>query len=332
MNARLTLALALALAFFWADQARGQQAYERQCSLMGCRFELIVVANGQQEADASIDTAIAEMRRVERLISDWDSLSQTSEINRRAGVSPVEVDKELFDLVGRCVALSRLTDGAFDISYASMDRVWRFDGSMTRAPSAEEVRRSVEKVGYQNIVLDSARQTVFLSQTGMKIGFGAVGKGYAADRAKRLLVSLGVPAGIVSASGDMSAWGLQPDGQHWTIAITNPFNPRNAFAVFALEQGAVATSGDYEKFAVLDGIRYSHIINPLTGYPVTGLASVTVFAPSAELSDALATAVFVLGVEAGLDRVNQLPNVECVIIDSQGGIHQSNNIKINEED
>ena len=164
----------------------------------------------------------------------------------------------------------------------------------------------------------------------MKIGFGAIGKGYAADKTKKLLMEMGVSAGIINASGDMNTWGKQPDGKDWTVAITNPLNKNTAFATLPLKQGAVVTSGNYEKYVMFDGIRYAHIINPKTGYPSQGIISVTIFAPSAELADALATSVFVMGIEVGLDRINQIPNVECIIIDTAGNIHQSKNIKINE--
>lgn len=141
---------------------------------------------------------------------------------------------------------------------------------------------------------------------------------------------MGVSAGIINASGDMNTWGKQPDGTEWTVAITNPLNKNTAFATLPLKQGAVVTSGDYEKYVEFNGIRYAHIINPKTGYPSQGIISVTVFAPSAEFADALATSIFVMGIEVGLDRVNQLPNVECIIIDTKGNIYQSQNIKINE--
>ncbi len=308
-----------------------QQTCHKTTLLMGSRFDITVVAENKEEGNAFIDTAIAEITRIEKLISSWDSASQTSEINRYAGISAVKVDKELFELISRAIAISEITDGAFDISYASMDRIWKFDGSMTTMPSPEEVQKSLGKVGFENIILDTQNQTVFLAEKGMKISFGAIGKGYAADKAKQLLMDKGVSAGIINASGDMNTWGKQANGKEWTVAITNPMNKNNAFAILPLKQGAVVTSGDYEKFVEFNGIRYAHIINPKTGYPATGIISVTVFAPSAELADALATSVFVLGRDVGLDRINQLPNVECIIIDDKGTIYKSEHIKINEE-
>ncbi|WP_093409570.1 FAD:protein FMN transferase [Salegentibacter flavus] len=305
-----------------------QQPYKRTLKLMGSRFDITVVANDSTSANKHIDTAVAEISRIEKLISSWDANSQTSEINRNSGVNPVKVDAELFELIERSIKLSQLTDGAFDITYASMDKIWKFDGSMTLMPSEKEIKASVAKVGFRNIVLDRENKTVFLKLEGMKIGFGAIGKGYAADKAKALLISKGMPAGIINASGDMNTWGKQPNGKEWKVAITNPMDKNKVFALLPVTNGAVVTSGDYEKYVNLQGKRYTHIIDPRTGYPASGIISVTVFAPKAELADALATSVFVMGKEAGLDRINQLPGIECIIIDDRGNITKSKNIEI----
>tara|TARA_R110002033_G_scaffold77030_1_gene128715 strand:- start:25104 stop:26000 length:897 start_codon:yes stop_codon:yes gene_type:complete len=298
---------------------------------MGSRFDITVVANDSVQGNQYIDTAVAEISRIEKLISSWDGNSQTSKINRNAGIKPVKVDSELVELIERAIGISKLTDGAFDISYASMDNIWKFDGSMTTMPSEEEITASVSKVGYQNIILNKENSTVFLKSEGMKIGFGAIGKGYAADKAKDLLISKGVPSGIINASGDMNTWGKQPNGKEWKVAITNPIDKNKVFALLPITNGAVVTSGNYEKFVNFNGTRYSHIIDPRTGYPSTGIISVTVFAPKAELADALATSVFVMGKEAGLDRVNQLPKIECIIIDDKGNITKSKNIEIDKQ-
>lgn len=295
---------------------------------MGSRFDITMVAADKPTAEAYIDTAVAEITRIEKLISSWDPNSQTSEINRQAGIAPVSVDAELFELIERAIAISKLTDGAFDISYASMDKIWKFDGSMTQMPTASEIESSISRVGYHNIILNKDDHSVFLKLAGMKIGFGAIGKGYAADKTKALMISKGVKAGIINASGDMNTWGHQPDGSNWKVAITNPLNKNKVFATMPLINSAVVTSGDYEKYVNFEGKRYTHIIDPRTGYPAHGIISVTVFAPKAELADALATSVFVMGKEVGLDRINQLPQIECIIIDDQGHIVVSKHLEI----
>ena len=295
---------------------------------MGSDFEVTVVAGSQAEADAWMDLAVAEIGRIESVISSWDPDSETSEINRMAGNRPVSVSAELYGLIERAIGISRLTDGAFDISYASMDRIWKFDGSMQAMPAPEAISASVARVGFQKIKMDPETFSVFLPEEGMRIGFGAIGKGYAADRARDLLVERGVPAGIINASGDMNTWGTKPDGSPWQVAITNPMDKTKSFGLLPLEDRAVVTSGDYERFVRFNGVRYAHIIDPRTGYPATGILSVTVFAPRAELADALATAVFVMGVEAGLDRIEQLPGVDCIIVDEAGTLHSTSQIQI----
>ena len=308
-----------------------QTIIHQKLKLMGNRFDITIVAEDSTSTQQYIAMAIKEISRIEGVISSWDDASETSAINRNAGIRPVKVSKELFLLIERSKAISRLTDGAFDISYASMDRIWKFDGSMKKMPSKEEIKASIAKVGYQNILLDKEKQTVFLKVKGMKIGFGGVGKGYAADKAKQLLISKGVKAGIINASGDMNTWGKQPDGKDWTVAITNPLDKHKAFAILPITNGAVVTSGNYEKYVILNGKRYTHIINPKTGYPSSGIRSATVFAPKAELADALATSLFVMGAEVGINRINQIPHVECIIIDDKGKIITSKHILINKK-
>lgn len=295
---------------------------------MGSRFDISVVANDSVDGNKHIKSAIEEIKRIENLISSWDPNSQTSKINKSAGIESVFVDKELFQLIERALKISQLTDGAFDISYASMDRIWKFDGSMTKMPSKESIKKSVEKVGYQNIVLNKEKQTVFLKNEGMKIGFGAIGKGYAADKAKALLIEKGVVAGIINASGDLNTWGTQPDGKDWMVAIVNPLNKDKVFSWMPVNNSAVVTSGNYEKYIEFNGVLYSHIIDPRTGYPSTGILSVTIFTLTAELADALATSVFVMGVDTGLDFINQLKGVECIIIDKDNKIITSKNIEL----
>ena len=306
----------------------GQITHQRKLAMLGSPFEVTVVAKDTVQANYFIDLAIAESKRIEHLISDWIPTTQISQVNQNAGIQPVKVDKEVFDLVERALKISQLSSGAFDISYASMDKVWKFDGSMKEMPSETEIKNSVSKIGYQNIILDPKGQTIFLKNKGMKLGLGGIGQGYIADKIKFLLQSKDCVSGIVNVSGDISTWGTQTDGKPWTIGIVNPMNKNKVFATFPLEDSAVETSGSYEKFVVFNGIRYSHIIDPRTGYPAQGIISVSVFAKQTEIADALATAVFVMGVEVGLDLVNQLKGIECIIVDDKGKIHASKGIDI----
>ncbi len=306
----------------------GQITHKRKLSMLGSPLEVTVVAKDSVEGNYYIDLAVAEVKRVEYLISDWIPTTQISQVNKNAGIKAVKVDKEVFDLVGRAIKVSQITSGAFDISYASMDKIWKFDGSMKTMPTEEAIKKSVSKIGYKNIVLDPKEQTIFLKMEGMKLGLGGIGQGYIADKIKELLQSKGCISGIVNVSGDINTWGKQIDGKPWTVGIVNPMNKNKVFATFPLENSAVETSGSYEKYVVFNGIRYAHIIDPRTGYPAQGVVSVSVFAKQTEIADALATGIFVLGVEVGLDLVNQLKGIECIMVDDKGKIHSSKGIDI----
>ena len=310
----------------------GQIVYQKKLSMLGSPFEITVVAKDTLQGTLFTDMAVAEVKRIENLISDWIPTTQISLVNQNAGIQPIKVDLEVFELLERALKISKLTNGAFDISYASMDKIWKFDGSMTAMPSEEAIKKSVEKIGYQNIILDPKSQTVFLKFKGMKLGLGGIGQGYIADKIKSLLIAKGCQSGLVNVSGDINTWGKQLDGKPWTVAIVNPMNKNKVFAVFPLEDSAVETSGSYEKYVVFNGIRYSHIIDPRTGYPAQGVVSVSVFAKQTEIADALATGIFVLGVDVGLDLVNQLKGIECIIVDDKGKIHTSKGINTNKTD
>ena len=302
---------------------------QRTLKLMGTRFEITVVAPNEEIGYININEAVSEIKRIEKMISSWDKESETSKINKNAGIEPVVVSPELFGLIERSIKISEITDGAFDISYASMDNIWKFDGSMDKIPSENEVKESVAKVGYENIVLDSKNSTVFLSKPGMRIGFGGIGKGYAADKAKELLVSKQVKGGIINASGDLTTWGTKSTGEKWLVGIANPLSKDKVFSWLPVVESSVATSGNYEKFIMWNNTKYSHIIDPRTGYPTSGVNSVTIFAKQAELCDALATAVFILGRDTGIHLINQIDGVEVVVVDAENKLHRSSGIIFN---
>lgn len=304
--------------------------HKRVLRLMGNRFEISVVSDNKAWAQQRIDTAIAEISRIEKLLTTFNDDSQTNAINNNAGIGPVQVDREVFDLIKRSLRISELTQGAFDITYGSIDkRLWNFDQTMTSLPDKETAKKMVRLINYRNIILDEEKCLVFLLEKGMRIGFGGIGKGYAAERAKQVMKQEGVASGIVNASGDLSAWGLQPNGKKWTVGIANPDSSHDIFSYMDITDMAVATSGNYEKFIMIDGKKYSHTINPRTGLPVTGIKAVTIITTNAEIADAMATPVMIMGINAGLDMINQMKNIEAVIIDDNNKIYTSKNININ---
>lgn len=303
--------------------------HRKVLKLMGNRFEITVVSENEKWAAKRIDDAVSEISRIERLLTTFNESSQTNLINRNAGIAPVKVDKEVFDIIKRSKRISDITQGAFDITYGSVDKkLWNFDKTMTSLPDPVTAKKAVHLINYRNVILDETNCTVFLKEKGMRIGFGGIGKGYAAERAKIILQQKGVKSGVVNAAGDLTAWGLQPDGKEWTIGIADPDSARHPFSYLSITDMAIATSGNYEKYVMIDGKKYSHTIDPKTGLPVHGIKSVTIICPNAEIADAMATPVMIMGIKVGLNMVNQVKGLGCIIIDDDNNIHTSKNIKL----
>jgi len=303
--------------------------FSKSLRLMGNNFVITVVADNEGFALSNIDDAIEEIRRIEQLFTTYNEQSQTNLINRNAGFQPVEVCQEMFDLIERSIQISKITQGAFDISYGSIDKkLWNFDQTMTSLPNKDQALQAVHLINYENIILDNVKTTIFLKEKGMRIGFGGIGKGYAAEMAKKKLIQNGVKSGIVNASGDLCIWGQQANGKPWTIGIANPDLPQNAFSFLEISNKAIATSGNYEKYITINGKKYSHTINPKTGLPITGIKSVTIITDNAEFADAMTTPISIMGIKAGLFLVNQFPNLYCLIIDDSNTIYTSNNINL----
>lgn len=304
--------------------------YRHKALLMGSAFEFIVVANSAKGAEALHKIGKEEVIRLENLLSEWKSDTEVAQLNRKAGIEAVKVSDEVHRLTQRSLALSGLSQGAFDISFNGID-VYQFDKKKHSSfPDTNLIKSKLQNVGFDKIKLQSDGY-IFLTDSGMSIGFGANGKGYAADEVKRIWQEKGVKSGVVNASGDLIAWGKRADGSSWRVGIADPENSEKVLFWIPVENQAVATSGSYEKYFEYNGERYAHIINPLTGYPITDKKSVTVISPSAELSDALATALFVLDKEVGLDLIRQLPQAECIIIDVDNEVYFSSKLKLIEQ-
>lgn len=293
---------------------------------MGSRYDITVVTVDEELGYINIQEAVGEIKRIEKLISSWDTDSETSLINRNAGIKPVKVSLELFKLIERSKQISEITNGAFDITYAGMDAVWKFDGTMSQMPTKSMILEAKGNVGHEKIILDASNHSVFLKQKGMKISFGAIGKGYAADKAKELLVSKQVAAGMINAAGDVTTWGKKKSGEKWLIGIANPNSSDTIFSWIPLLESSVATAGNSEKFVRINGKKYTDLINTITGYPSTGIQTVSVFSKSAEFCDALATAIMGMGRDQGLALINQLAGTEVIILDSDNKLFKSNGI------
>lgn len=306
------------------------QKYEADSTLllMGTRFHLKAVSKNKHEATLSVHKGIEEIQRIEKLISSHLQGSQTYKINKQSGKSPVFVHDELFSLIQRCIKISRITDGAFDITFPPLYELWKFDGTMNRLPDSMEIKKQLQLVDYQMIEMDGVSVEVFLPLKGMSIGFGAIGKGYAANMAKRVMVDAGAIGGFVNASGDILFWGENKHNEPWKVAIASPLKDNEMIGDILVNDLAVVTSGNYEKNVEIGGKLYSHIIDPKTGYPVEEVISVTIVGPDAEIADALATAVSVLGVKDGIKLINKIKYFEGLIIDENLVMHKSEHFEI----
>lgn len=322
-----TILSTLLIAILFVPSTARSATLEDPRSAMGSRFEITAVHADEEKCQAAIDAAWAEIERIEQLLSEWRESSPTSEINRKAGVEPVVVPQELYNLVRRSIRISKLTDGAFDITFHTVGRLWNFKSRSSPIPDPEAIRAAMEDMGWRHIILDDAKRTIYLDRPGTRIGFGAIGKGYAANRAVFVLREHGVSGGVINAGGDLVVFGTQEDGRPWRIGIANPLHRDEVFAWLDVTDEAVVTSGDYENYIEIEGRRYSHIIDPRTGWPVEELRSVTIVCPDGELADALATGVSVLGIGGGLDLVNRLNGIEAMLVDKDGAIHFSEGLE-----
>ena len=302
---------------------------KRVVLLMGSRFDFGAYAKTQQLADSAVDAGIAEVTRIENVISAWQPHTETSTVNAAAGLHPVRVSPELLGLIRRSLRVSELTAGAFDITAGGLRGLYRSGRQDTVLPSVERLAAARALVDYRAVEIDERASTVFVSRANMRIGFGAIGKGYAANRALAVMRSIdGVVGAVANASGDMATWGSDGSGRPWTIAIADPRRPGSVVGEIALNDVAVVTSGDYERFFTVGQTRYSHILDPRTALPTTGVRSVTVVCPDAELADALATAMFVLGPVEAIALADRLRDVEALVIDAGGEVTVSANLRL----
>jgi FAD:protein FMN transferase len=300
--------------------------YTTDIRLMGSAFQFIVNAETKETGKRLLQDCIEEVSRIEELLTEFNDKSETSLINKYAGICPVRVSTETYQLLQRCVQISKLTDGCFDITTGILKKLYNFRNVAFEFPSESKIQDCLEITGYRKINLLPDNK-VYLERKGMHIGFGAIGKGYAAYNTMKLMQQKGVSGGVINASGDLCAWGTKHDGSHWNAGIANPDSPDEILLWLQLNGLSIATSGNYEQYFELNGVRYAHNINPRNGRPVTGIKSVSIISPHAELCDALATAVTVMGVPQGLRLINQLPHTHCIIVDDLDRLHFSNNIE-----
>ena len=302
--------------------------FKREMLLMGTRFEFSIVGDNPHWADERVNEAIAEINRVEKLISVFNDESAVNDINRHAGVKPVKTNGEIFRLISRSLQISELTHGSFDLTYYTVTKE-EADKNKSENKAKQAGKNAIPgNINFKNVIIDPVLQTVFLKEKNMRISFGSNSKGYAADRAKYILQMNGVSSGVINAGGDLIAWGLQPDNEPWTVAAAD--SDQSNLAVSKLEIGnmAIATSVNNIAQTTILSKSNSNTFNSKAGFPVSGIKSVSIISTSAELSDSLSAAIMLMGINAGLYLINQLNQIACVIIDDQNRVYTSKDVNI----
>jgi FAD:protein FMN transferase len=314
----LALALALPARAEWLDRTE---------AIMGTRIYVEVWADDAAQGNAAIEAVMEEMRRIDALMSHYKPDSELSLINERAAQEPVQVDPELFDLIKLSTHFSQLTDGAFDITYASVGYLYNYP--LHVHPTEEQIKAALPAVNWRYLVFDADHHTIRFARPGMRIDLGGIAKGYAVDRGVAILKAHGIAHAIVTAGGDSRLLG-DHRGRPWLVSIAHPDEPHNPDKVVTripLVDCAVSTSGDYERYFDEAGVRYHHIIDPHTGHSATRVRSATIIGPTATQTDGLSKTAFVLGPEKALEIIERLPDFDAVFVTPEGKLLYSKGLR-----
>jgi thiamine biosynthesis lipoprotein len=298
--------------------------FDRTEAIMGTRIYVQLWAEDATKGNEAIDAVMAEMRRIDELMSHYKPESELSQINERANREPVQVDKELFDLIKLSTYYSQITEGAFDITYASVGYLYDYPKHVH--PTEAQITSALPGVNWRNMLLDEAQHTVRFEHAGMRIDLGGIGKGYAVDRGVGILKARGIDHAVVTAGGDTRIIGDHM-GRPWLVAIRHPDNPQKVVTRIPLSDAAMSTSGDYERYFDEDGVRYHHIIDPHTGHSASKVRSATIIAPTATQTDGMSKTAFVLGPERALEIINRMPEYDAVFVTPQGKVLYSNGLR-----
>lgn len=302
------------------EDAADLHLVREQRVLMATTFDIQVVTGDRERGEQAIRDAFDEVARVEELLSEWRETSEISRVNAAAGAGPVAVGPELLAVVERSRWASEVTGGAFDVTFAACGGLWSF--VERRRPTEETLSRCLDAVDYRRVELNADEGTLFLPRADMRIGIAGIGKGYGVDRAAGVLESRGIHRYLVDGGGDIRLRGANVD-RPWSVGIAHPRARGTLFATLSLDAGSIVTSGDYQRFFDVEGVRYHDILDPSTGLPASRSISITVIAPTAMDADALATGLFVLGPEQGLPIVEELGGVEALFFDAEMKVRHS---------
>jgi len=286
--------------------------------IMGTFAEVSIYSNDEKTAGKAIEESLDEMERMDRIMSNYKKDSELSRLNKKAAKSPVPCNGELLDVIEQSQYYSELSGGAFDITVSPVVALWGFFREKGHVPPDKEVEKVLPAVSYKNIVVNKSNDTkkpaaISFKNTQTQIDLGAIGKGYAVDKALEIIRKYGISNGCINLGGNIYVLGTPPGKNAWKIGVQHPRNSGEILGYLELKNEATATSGDYERFFEFNGKRYSHIINPQTGRPVSGTIATTIVAPTSTEVDALSTSVFVLGHEKGMELIKKIPNAEAMI-------------------
>jgi len=300
--------------------------FTQEQSIMGTNIRVELWSENKVAGELALSSVIAEMHRIDELMSPYKKRSELFLINNDAAKSPLAITSELYLVIDKSLDISRLTQGSFDISFASIGFLYDYRNKVK--PKAEAINKQLAAINYKNIHLDEQRQTIYFSHPNIKIDLGGIAKGYAVDNCIELLRNQGIKHALVTAGGDTKLLGDR-HGRPWVVGIRDPRNENKQAVKLPLENEALSTSGDYERYFEQDGVRYHHIINPKTGYSITGVQSVSITGPQSIITDALSTSVFVLGVKKGLTLINTLDGYSAIIVDAKRKLHFSEDLMAN---
>jgi thiamine biosynthesis lipoprotein ApbE len=292
--------------------------------IMGTFAEVSAYSHDEKTAGKAIEGALDEMERMDRIMSNYKNNSELSQLNKEAGKSPAPCQEELLDVLLQSHYYSELSGGAFDITVSPIVALWGFFHEKGHVPPDKEIEKLLPAISYKNIIINKNADpkkpsTVFFKNTQTQIDLGAIGKGYAVDKALGIMKNFGINNACINLGGNIYVLGTPPDKNAWKIGIQHPRDNNEILGYLELKNEATATSGDYERFFEFKGKRYSHIINPLTGRPVSGTIATTIVAPTSTQVDALSTSVFVLGHEKGLELIKKIPNADALIAYEEKG-------------
>ena len=317
---RAVLAILVIGLFFWFSPKNRTLTVDGGFRMtMGTIARIMVTAENSPQANQAISAAFDKIFHIEKLMSDYDPDSQLSQVNQNAFKAPIKVDAELFEVLATAKAYSCLSDGAFDVTIGPVVQLWRKAKEDNITPEAGALKKAKAAVGYENLILNTENKTVQFAKEGMFLDLGGIAKGYAIDKAIEILQAGGVKGAMVDIGGDLRCFGTPANGKaHWLIGLQDPtVEEEKTLLTLNMDDMAVATSGDYRRFFIIDDKKHSHIVNPATADSASNLSSVTLIAPTAMAADALATAVTVLGEKKGIDLINKTETAEAILIQSE---------------